>query len=1551
MSITDKIKYEHFFNKAGYKVSRVEGVETRYFSEEKEDIIIEVENEELGRKCYPLLKDLKRRGLKQDSASLNTVYVKKIDFISKGKIVKKIILKALSYMDCSEIKKTYRGKIYLLRDAIAISNYISYLVGYSLNEFNPENFKSVVGFLAAFEKGSNPEYHIVRNNACIIKFIHYFLSAGGDFDSFYEEMDKKEGIYKAYEFPYAKSIVKLCNNYYKEKIFKGDIRESLNPDEETETQNDILYADVDTMRKRLEITYEDDKKVIFSEKYCIIKVDPNSKEIAEYIPNQENNELLEVAKNLLYNFDGMLIGFEKEAIESKEAKSDVIGICEKEFQSTAKICDFLMFLYRFLLYEIREDSNSNEQKFDIKKDLVLENGKVKFLSFNSFFRVKASTKAHIEQQIIELTLEYFVNYIKRKYGNITSFEEIMSKKELRYLNPVLIYEVVEILNNKPRSVIYHLQKYCILDFITRYCEDENYIYDKNFHMNPFSDKTNICFNFEAKHIYKHLELGKRYGTLPDGRTILLYDGKEDAKEFFNRISKNEGTLSELFNGPNCKMTTLDTIIYTSVISDDGFYKVSGVIVKDLKGEKLEDKIKNANNRELYWLLGNIYCRYAYKIVENGVYLDGSGGIYLNPYDEMCEVINLKSRYKDFKTFIESTVIKYMKYSYPNSLVGVEYPSYPDRFGLYFRSLAVEAEEWCIEHQIYYNPRYGCPICNKFKVYLTPDELKTMWLPFYKDKYASYYYFNGMCVKIYYKNIVDIKSLNRNITRILSMGTLESVLDEKKDFVEDAFIPKKLLYDGGRNEFIGYVYKMVSMQDSEECININDPQLPNAQRAKALIRLIEKFRQIISKQMAATINPFTDIFIVKDLEGVQILNIEFFKECDNHRIIAKNYEWIYDYIVATIKNDKNLNYFIDLEKIDKIEDGKPKLDSLYLELENVVNTNTKYCGIHNMFYNPSSVFCPICTGNHKIPIEHVDIKEIISRNTKIGRGGEAKVYSYQDESVIKIFNDEVDMDRKTAIIVRIISKKDIFDAESKKDVKYHYIIPEKIIETDNGFAYTMKKIKGNNISDLRDTNVIKEKGITRKEILEILITVGEGIETLHSKANITIGDLNGGNIVFDSKQNIYFIDFDGMGIDEYPPITYTTGYIDPVSEKNHQISMKDDWYSFAIQSFYYLTHAHPFSGIYEERNGERKRNMSLPDRMEKRISILGNHGVAIPEEVEPWDWMGEDLTNKFLEIFEGDDRTSILPELKEQYSKLYEPNADKSIPEVIRLNENIIAKEDKKFENALKIIDQDIAICLDQESHQYISIKRTEQDEIIYYSMPGEINEVLLDPNGKYAWIIYESMAIEFSLETNEEIVRYVPKEKILKAVVNENNLYLAIEGEPGITVIDSNGKEKTIIFDLDSRIETFFVKDNNKMVAVMKDKNRQDFASVYCNYKKFKTIPLEQTEDLRFNVLYDEMKNMWCVISSDGFGLAFDTHHTEKTFLTRHGIDVERVKMVSGKLYIPEDEFLFSLDIFDAEKDKKLKWNIIRQTSKLCDITVHGFSIIIGNKLYRVCEG
>ncbi len=43
-------------------------------------------------------------------------------------------------------------------------------------------------------------------------------------------------------------------------------------------------------------------------------------------------------------------------------------------------------------------------------------------------------------------------------------------------------------------------------------------------------------------------------------------------------------------------------------------------------------------------------------------------------------------------------------------------------------------------------------------------------------------------------------------------------------------------------------------------------------------------------------------------------------------------------------------------------------------------------------------------------------------------------------------------------------------------------------------------------------------------------------------------------------------------------------------------MKDDWYSFAIQAFYYLTNVHPFKGRYLVEEGI---NMDITERMEKK----------------------------------------------------------------------------------------------------------------------------------------------------------------------------------------------------------------------------------------------------------------------------------------------------------------------------------------------------------------
>ena len=63
-------------------------------------------------------------------------------------------------------------------------------------------------------------------------------------------------------------------------------------------------------------------------------------------------------------------------------------------------------------------------------------------------------------------------------------------------------------------------------------------------------------------------------------------------------------------------------------------------------------------------------------------------------------------------------------------------------------------------------------------------------------------------------------------------------------------------------------------------------------------------------------------------------------------------------------------------------------------------------------------------------------------------------------------------------------------------------------------------------------------------------------------------------------------------------------------------------------------------------------MDITERMEKRISILGDHNIEIPTIAEPWNWMNNNLQDKFLSIFEGSDRESIVPVLREQYKDLY-----------------------------------------------------------------------------------------------------------------------------------------------------------------------------------------------------------------------------------------------------------------------------------------------------------
>ncbi len=87
---------------------------------------------------------------------------------------------------------------------------------------------------------------------------------------------------------------------------------------------------------------------------------------------------------------------------------------------------------------------------------------------------------------------------------------------------------------------------------------------------------------------------------------------------------------------------------------------------------------------------------------------------------------------------------------------------------------------------------------------------------------------------------------------------------------------------------------------------------------------------------------------------------------------------------------------------------------------------------------------------------------------------------------------------------------------KSKISLYY--PRKVSSRrEQTWIYYEKKVEGQDIIVLRDRKIVYKYGFKRKDILEILIAMGKGIETLHSKANIFIGDLNGGNVLFDKNK--------------------------------------------------------------------------------------------------------------------------------------------------------------------------------------------------------------------------------------------------------------------------------------------------------------------------------------------------------------------------------------------------------------------------------------------------
>ena len=88
----------------------------------------------------------------------------------------------------------------------------------------------------------------------------------------------------------------------------------------------------------------------------------------------------------------------------------------------------------------------------------------------------------------------------------------------------------------------------------------------------------------------------------------------------------------------------------------------------------------------------------------------------------------------------------------------------------------------------------------------------------------------------------------------------------------------------------------------------------------------------------------------------------------------------------------------------------------------------------MYYKTDSLFCPECLKKVKgIRKSKESLEDTLKmyKKKEIGHGGEADVYEYEGEKVLKVFKPQIDINSKIVVISRILSKESILKEENQK----------------------------------------------------------------------------------------------------------------------------------------------------------------------------------------------------------------------------------------------------------------------------------------------------------------------------------------------------------------------------------------------------------------------------------------------------------------------------------------------------------------------------------------
>ena len=578
------------------------------------------------------------------------------------------------------------------------------------------------------------------------------------------------------------------------------------------------------------------------------------------------------------------------------------------------------------------------------------------------------------------------------------------------------------------------------------------------------------------------------------------------------------------------------------------------------------------------------------------------------------------------------------------------------------------------------------------------------------------------------------------------------------------------------------------------------------------------------------------------------------------------------------------------------------------------------------------------------------RELGGKYPFLTEGGEAKIYVYDTEYLLKVFKDMVDLSRKEEKV----------DLWLNSTVIPGFVSPVDKVYIDGVFkSYILENIKDSEvIATYSKKKFLQLQNISNKDLVGLLLDASKKLETLHKSGKV-VGDISDRNILvkyINKLYKAYYIDCDSFGIGSLLADAYTETYTDPNAyDKTGIVTLtkETDMYAFAILTFKILTRLHPFKGTYEK-----NQSLNTVERMRQKISVLGKHDVKIPNMIPSWKWICPELLKVLYEIFENGKRSYITNELQELYDNMKYCRVDKNYY-YSKYNECPICNEDAKVNTRPTVIKDAkdksglmIKVLLANENVNLVLDfdKYVDKDGYVVHILSknkwkySPNYRVEFSENGKFVFEIYNDAIVVYNVKTSTKVSSFKRAYKS-KYKVYQNSIYYIDEqfNFCKVEVVNSGVAKSNIMATYSNTL--FEVEEGGDyFVAILYPKN------MLIATKKGHTRLAYDGKINEYVIKHDKVSGNWLFIYETSKGehrtLVIENNKIifDNNIYKYNSEPLSNICLANNTIFAPSYKKIVGIN-YTKNLVKNFDVNIVTEESQL-KFEKGGFEILTDNKIY-----